>query len=213
MGLIGLDLETLEFLGKLCSVWHLNDDTIYLSALAITTSLSLLFGIILVYRHRYDSCFLPIRSYISYMITAITWGIVIGACFDEFIPHKFGFGWQETCLLMWFLPLLAFLVPWAFFRSSKPTPLIIDATLVPIAAVLGGHAIFFLRSSYRQCAKVRYYFTGNSETIFLLTMIALCFLFFLRCSHLNVKRSRMNLIYVSIFISIILIFGIFAPSW
>ena len=80
-------------------------------------------------------------------------------------------------MLMWCLFILAFLIPWAVFRRRQPTPLVIDAVLVPIAAIFGYHALEYIISREpRPAIRFLQYFNGfTAETLFLNGLIILCF--------------------------------------
>ncbi len=183
-GLVWLDWSTADLLGRLADSItrrHSLDDILLLSIPLFATTLSVLFGIILIYRHRCDLFLLPIRSYISYIVAAGAWAVLAMATVDEcFSLGRTWWHWRYTFLSMWCLFILAFLIPWAVFRRRQPTPLIIDAVLTPIAAILGYHALGYLSTSsvrrYSQSFQYFDVFRVTEKTLFLNGLILLCFI-------------------------------------
>lgn len=191
-GLVWLDFCTLDLLGRLADSItrrHDLDSILLLSIFSLAITLSVLFGIILIYRHRRDLLLLPMRSYISYIIAAAVLAFLIVAAFHDGDWIKLNK--RYAGLVMWGLFLLALLIPWALFRRRKPTPLFIDAVLVPATAILGYHALGYILSpglsSHARFPQYFDYFAGNDKPLFLSVLILFCF-FLLVILRRRVKR-------------------------
>ena len=193
-GLAWLDIETAELLVRLYDhlgcPFHMKHDIIRIGSLIIPLCVSMFFGVILIHHHRSNRVFLPVRSYLSYTITAVAWSIMVG-CFVDEVSRNIGS--NSTRFLMWILGLLTFLVPWLVFRFGRLSPVIIDAFLLPVMSVLvfetgvyfGCGTFARLRCISRSIA----YFTGAGTT-FLVTLILLSLLIMTVGHYRNGRRWK-----------------------
>jgi len=195
-GLAWLDIETAELLVRLYDhlgcPFRMKHDIIQIGSLIIPLSVSMFFGVILIHHHRSNRVFLPVRSYLSYTITAVAWSILVGCFVDEVSINK-GIGSNAAYFLMWILGLLTFLVPWLVFRFSRQSPVIIDAFLLPVMSLLMFETgIYFACGTFarlRCISRSIAYFTGPSST-FLVTLILLSLLIMTVSHYRNGRRWK-----------------------
>jgi len=193
-GLAWLDIETAELLVRLYDhlgrPFRMEDDIIRIGSLIIPLCISMFFGVILIHHHRSNRIFLPVRSYVSYTITAVAWSIMVGWFVDEV---SINIGSNATYFLMWILGLLTFLVPWLVFRFGRQSPVIIDAFLVPVMSVLVFETgVYFGCGTFgrlRCISRCIAYFTGAGTT-FLVTLILLSLLIMTVGYYRNGRRWK-----------------------
>lgn len=136
--LMVLDWETTKLLEKLIEGlwWRHSADEIHITIWFLTTTASITTGLILVYCHRKKETFLPMRTFLTYMVSGVAWLVGVFAFFDEVINLDFGKLYHGMGTLVWCVSLGLMAVPYLLWRRHTSTPLLLDAALLSVLMFL-----------------------------------------------------------------------------
>lgn len=108
---------------------------------------SFITGLILVYRQRTSSQFLPLRSHMSFLAAVVSLTFIGGAIVHDVLELR-----HTATLVFWLMPILGYVTPtlaWRYRLHGQASPRIVDVILVATALVLlydawrwYGHSIY-----------------------------------------------------------------------
>jgi uncharacterized membrane protein len=156
---------------------------VFIALLSATACLATACGVALVYLHRKDRRFLPVGLYISYMAAAAAMAFMIAALLHDFVRLQDWLPrvtqWDDFTIPVGLLfALLAFVAPWRMWRRQRPTPVVVDAALLSLVALMGYDAWYFLRhGDIRRAPWYIWFVEGEYMTIWgvaaLITLVVL----------------------------------------